>query len=112
MPISVPPAGYVVDPAAFVNIVFALVKLMFELDPATLMEAVSLDKAFAYTHPTKSLIVAPVISISPVDTFSMLYSSVIALPAPTIDQPFVVLSARSFTCGECPDPYPEPSEPI
>jgi hypothetical protein len=48
--------------------------------------------------------VAEEISISPVASPSMLYSSVTAEPAPTIDQPFVVLNALSFTCGECPEP--------
>jgi hypothetical protein len=56
--------------------------------------------------------VAAEISISPVDCPSMLYSSVTAEPAPTIDQPFVVLKARSLTWGECPEPYPEPPDPI
>ena len=51
-------------------------------------------------------------SISPVDFPSILYSSVIALATVTIDQPFVSLNARSLTWGECPDPYPDPPEPI
>ncbi len=55
---------------------------------------------------------APVMSISPVEADSIVYSSVMADPAPIIDHPFVVESARSLTCGECPVPYPEPPDPI
>ena len=51
-----------------------------------------------------STIDAPVISISPVAASSIVYCSVTALPAPTIDQPFVSLKALSFTWGECPVP--------
>ncbi len=50
--------------------------------------------------------------MSPVDCPSIEYSSVVAEPAPTIDQPFVVLKGRSFICGVWPLPYPEPPEPI
>jgi hypothetical protein len=63
-------------------------------------------------QPNQSTIVFVEISISPTAFPSMLYSSVTAAPAPTIDQPFVVLKALSFTCGECPEPYPEPPAPI
>ncbi len=37
------------------------------------------------------------ISISPAEADSILYSSVTADPAPTIDHPFVLLKARSLT---------------
>ena len=76
------------------------------------MFPVSPARELAEIQPNQSTIVAVEISISPTDIPSTLYSSVIALPAPTIDQPFVVLKALSFTCGECPEPYPEPPEPI
>jgi hypothetical protein len=60
----------------------------------------------------KSTIVALDISISPVEVDSIEYSSVFMLPALITDHPLVVLKARSFTCGEWPEPYPEPAAPI
>jgi hypothetical protein len=50
--------------------------------------------------------------MSPVDVDSMLYSSITPTPTEPELHPFVALIVRSFTCGECPEPYPEPPEPI
>jgi hypothetical protein len=97
---AAPVDGYVLEPAALVNIVLVLVRLMFELEPATTIDPVSLSADFAYTQPIKSTIVAAEMSTSPVEELSNVYSSVMAEPAPTIDQPLVVLSGRSLTWGE------------
>lgn len=52
IPISVPPTGYVVDPAIFSNIVIVEVNAMFEAEPLTTIEAVSLTNALAETQPS------------------------------------------------------------
>jgi len=83
-----------------VNILIELVKLTLLVTLANINDAVSLERDLASTQPMSSLIVPPLISISPVEEDSMEYSSVIALPAPIMDQPLVVLNARSLTCGE------------
>ncbi|MFA6493753.1 MAG: hypothetical protein WCT49_01765 [Candidatus Paceibacterota bacterium] len=55
--------------------------------------------------------VALVRSTSPTDNPSTEYSSVFFVVV-LMDQPFVSDNGRSFTCGECPVPYPDPPEPI
>jgi hypothetical protein len=96
-PISVPvPAGYVAEVIAFTNVKGLVVIEIFEALLSTTICPVSPTKALALTHPIKPLIVAPVRFKSPVEIFSILYSSVVAATA-TTDQPFVSLNARSFT---------------
>jgi hypothetical protein len=56
----------VLEPAILVNSVMVLVRLIFELVPATTIEAVSLVKDLALTHPIKSTMVVPVRLMSPV----------------------------------------------
>ena len=85
------------DPAIFEKIFFVVVREMLEFEPAKIIWAVSDDEASALTQAIQSIIVYVEISISPTAFPSILYSSVTADPAPTIDQPFVVESARSFT---------------
>lgn len=58
---------------------------------------VSATSDFTTAQPITSQIVAPVKSTSPVEIDSILYCSVTADPAPTIDQPLVVDRGLSLT---------------
>ncbi len=89
-----------------------LVSAAFEVAPCVMSDAVSLTSELADAQPMISTMEKPVMLISPALALSIVYSSVTALPAPIIDHPSAVVSGRSFTCGACPEPYPEPPEPI